>query len=171
MNGFKFDDNAKLKFLKELDKTGKIGLACQAAGISTTSWRTHARREPDFYEAVKHTIEVFNARRASILEQQALEGYREVVFGPNGERAYRRKYETQLRVLVLRASDKEMYDETSNVNVNVQGGAFIIPATLATDDWEKQFAENQAKFIPDSANPVFITEGHEQPVTRPRENE
>lgn len=179
LNCIKFDDNAKLKFLKTLEETGKIGLACQAAGISTGTWRGHAEREPDFYDAVKHTVEVFNARRAATLEQQAMKGFREVVFGPNGERAYRRRYETQLRVMVLRAADKEMYDETNNVNVNVNAGAFLVPATLNPDDWAKQFEEMQSRFIPDTNNPqhAILTEGHavkqgdNQPMHRPRENE
>lgn len=176
LNGIKFDDNAKLKFLKELDRTGKIGLACQVAGVSTTSWRTHARKDPKFLEAVEHTIKVFNESRAAQIEKQAIDGFREVIFGPNGEKAYRRRYETQLRVMVLKAADKELYADHSTVDVNVQGGAFIIPATLNPDDWEKQFAEQQARFIPDTAPNLFVTQGEEvpdelQPVKRPGKTE
>lgn len=171
MNLVKFDDNAKLTFLQTLDETGKLGLACEAAGITTSTWRQHAQKDPKFYEAVQHTIDVFNANRAAKLERQALNGSIEVVFGPNGERSERRRYETQLRVMILKAADRDAYEDRSNVNVNVSHGAFIIPATLNPDDWEKQFAEQQSNFIPDTATPSILTTGEEQPVKRPRENE
>lgn len=170
MNGVKFDDDAKLEFLKELDRTGKIGLACQAAGISHTTYLDHKDRDPKFLEAVEHTIAVFNAGRAAKIERQAIRGFKEVVFGPNGEREERRKYETQLRVMVLKAADRDMYEDKSHLQLGIAGGAFIIPATLAPDDWEKQFAEQQDKFIPDSIQGI-LTEGEEQPVTRPKANE
>ncbi len=175
LNNVKFDDNAKLRFLQELEESGKIGLACQAAGISTSAWRKHAQREPDFYDAVKHTIEVFNSNRAAKLERQAMNGFKEVIFGPNGERGERTRYETQLRVMILKAADKEMYRDESNVNVNVTGGAFIVPAMLSPDEWEKQFAEQQAGFIPDSqfGTAPVLTEGEtvDTPVKRPLSSE
>ncbi len=172
MNGIKFDDDAKLDFLKELDRTGKIGLACQAAGISHTTYIDHKDRDPKFLEAVEHTIKVFNAGRAAKIERQAIMGFKEVVFGPNGEREERRKFETQLRVMVLKAADREMYEDRTHLTLGVAGGAFIIPATLAPADWEAQFAEQQDKFIPDSAGPGHIlTQGEEQPVIRPKANE
>jgi hypothetical protein len=172
MNGLKFDDEAKLDFLRELDRSGKIGLACQAAGISYGTYADHKDRDPKFLEAVHHTIKVFNEGRASRLERQAMNGFKEVVIGPNGERDYRQKYETQLRVMVLRAADREMYEDRSTLQLGVAGGAFIIPATLAPADWEAQFAEQQDKFIPDSAGAGHIlTEGEEQPVMRPKANE
>lgn len=172
MNGVKFDDDAKLEFLKELEETGKIGLACQAAGISHSTYISHKDRDPKFLEAVEHTVKVFNENRAAKIEKQAIRGFREIVFGPNGEREYRRRYETQLRVMVLKAADREMYEDKTHLQLGVAGGAFIIPATLAPDDWEKQFAEQQEKFIPDStAKGYVLTEGEEQPVTRPKANE
>jgi len=172
MNGVKFDDEAKLEFLKELDRTGKIGLACQAAGISHTCYLEHKDRDPVFLEAVEHTVKVFNAGRAAKIERQAIMGFKEVVFGPNGEREERRKYETQLRVMVLKAADRDMYEDRSHLTLGVAGGAFIIPATLSPADWEAQFAEQQDKFIPDSNGQGHIlTEGEEQPVMRPKANE
>lgn len=172
MNGIKFDDDAKLEFLKELDRTGKIGLACQAAGISHTTYLDHKDRDPLFLEAVEHTVKVFNSNRAAKIERQAIMGFKEVVFGPNGEREERRKYETQLRVMVLKAADRDMYEDRSHLTLGVAGGAFIIPATLAPEDWEAQFAEQQDKFIPDSNGQGHIlTEGEEQPVSRPKANE
>lgn len=171
MNGLKFDDEAKLEFLKELDNTGKIGLACQAAGISYTTYADHKDRDPKFLEAVEHTIKVFNAGRAAKIERQAINGFKEVVFGPNGERDERRRYETQLRVMVLKAADRDMYEDKTHLQLGIAGGAFIIPATLAPDDWEAQFAEQQEKFIPDTAHNSILTEGEEQPVVRPKPNE
>lgn len=176
MNNVKFDDNAKLKFLQTLDETGKIGLACQAAGITNGTWIRHKNSDPDFLAAAEHTVRVFNERRAAKIEKQAINGFDEVIFGPNGERDVRKRYETQLRVLVLKASDKEMYQEKSQVDVNISGGAFIIPATLDNADWEKKFAEQSEKFVFDT-----VGTDHEQPQTaeaieaykvrRPRENE
>lgn len=176
MNNLKFDDNAKLEFLKALDKTGKIGLACQAAGITCKTWREHKLKDPKFFEAVEHTIEVFNQRRAATLEKQAMEGFDEVIFGPTGEKAYRKRYETQLRVLLLKASDRELYADKSQVDINISGGAFIIPATLKSDDWEKQFHEQQANFVFDTVGisrdqPSSAEEIEAYKVPRPRENE
>lgn len=158
MNLIKFDDDAKLEFLKELEESGKIGLACQAAGISYETWRKHGRLDPQFLEAVEHTIAVFNATRASKIEKQAIKGFKEVVFGPNGEKEYRTRYETQLRAMILKAADREQYEDKSQLNVNVQGGAFVVPPIMDPGEWEKQFTENQQKFVPLETEHEQLTE-------------
>lgn len=140
INSMSFDDAAKQRYIDSLIKYGKRNLAAAAAGCTERTVKKHMSVDPEFDEAVEHALGWHRENRAKRLELSAINGYEETIFGPNGECSTRKRYETQLRVMMLKGNDKDLYsDAPMDVNLAFKGGALIIPATLDATEWEKQF--------------------------------
>lgn len=141
-----FDDEKKAVFLGELHRTGKLSLACERAGVLYATYRKARQDDEDFDQACEHTKLVHDDTVVYRIEQAALQGNKEPIFGANGELGERVRFESGIRAMVLKAHDPERYGDKQQIDVNVQHGAVVVPAILSPDDWEAQFVENQAKF-------------------------
>lgn len=173
IHSLSFDDYAKQRYLLALQKHGKRHLAAAAGGVTDATVRKHLTIDPEFDEAVEHALGWHRENRARRLETEAINGYEETIFGPNGEEGTRKRYETQLRVMMLKGNDREMYTEQPlDVNVSFKGGALIIPATLDATEWERQFdVLREAAELPESASQRTSKEVRDadfEPVPAPR---
>lgn len=146
LRGVDFNDDVKQAFLASLQRYGKVGLACVDAGCSLGMYQLQREKDEEFREAVELTLMVFKDKRIHQLEAQAMSGHTEPIFGANGEVGERKRFESGLRAMILKAYAPEMYKDVQELNVNHKVGAVIVPAVLDPDDWEAQFVENQAKF-------------------------
>ncbi len=146
INANSLTDDKKQLFLMNLQKWGKKSLAAEAAGCTMNTIKKHLTVDPEFNEAFEHALAFHSENRARILEKQAMEGSVEPVFGSDGQVGERIRYETQLRVLIMRGNDKELYITKQEIDVKhtVTAGALVIPATLNSADWEAQFDEMRA---------------------------
>lgn len=147
INMIKMDDASKGRYLESIQKYGKKNLAAAASGVTEQTVKKHMSVDPEFSQAVEHSLGWHRDNRARKLEMQAINGYEETIIGGDGTIGSRKRYETQLRVLVLKSLDRELYGEQRQVDVNLAftGGALVIPATLNQADWEKQFDEMRAE--------------------------
>lgn len=173
INSMSFDDAAKQRYINSLIKYGKRNLAAAAAGVTERTVKKHMSVDPEFDEAVEHALGWHRENRAKRLELSALNGYEETIIGANGEMATRKRYETQLRVLMLKGNDKDLYsDAPMDVNLAFKGGALIIPATLNADEWEKQFdVLREASELPASASSRIseeVRDAEYEPVPTPK---
>ena len=138
-NNLKLDDAAKQRYLEKLSQTGKRGIAAAAAGVSSTTIHKHMSVDPEFMQAAEHAWDHYREQRVLAIENEALCGFEETIFSPTGVMATRRRYETQLRVMILKAYDPERYADKQQLDVNFKGGAVVIPMTPTGDEWDKQF--------------------------------
>lgn len=151
INLLKLDDKAKERYLVCLSKTGKRGMAAAAAGVHTTTITKHMSVDPEFMQAAEHAWDHYREQRVLNIENEALNGFEETIFSPTGEKATRRRYETQLRVMILKAYDPDKYADRQNIDVNFKGGAVVIPMTPTADEWDKQFeAHREHMALPDA---------------------
>ena len=157
----KLDDAAKQRYIETLAQTGKRGLAAAAAGVTGSTIQKHMKADPDFIEACEQAIDDYREQRVLMIENQALAGFEETIFSPTGEMATRQRYETQLRIMVLKAYDKETYTERKEIDVTFKGGAIVIPLPPSADDWDSMF-EGHGKKMGD-----LIAEGETVPVDIP----
>lgn len=170
INAVALDDDAKQRFLMSLQKWGKKSLAAEAAGCTMATIKRHCLVDPEFNEAYEHALEFHRENRARILESSAMEGSVEPVFGSDGQVGERIRYETQLRVMILKGSDRDMYEDRKSIDVKhslVQSGALVVPATLNSADWEAQFDEMRAvQELPEgvSTPQVSVVEAEFEPV-------
>jgi hypothetical protein len=139
----KFCDRLKAIYLEQIEKHGKRMLAALHAGVATTTVSEHMKCDPEFQEAFDAAYDKYRETRVRKLETQAMNGFEETIFGPTGERSTRRRYETQLRAMVLKAHAPEMYSEKSSVDLTLRSGVMLAPAMLAPDEWEAQFRKLQ----------------------------
>lgn len=158
VNNLKLDDTAKGRYLQKLAETGKRGIAAAAAGVDATTIRKHQTEDPEFLQACEAAWDEYREQRVLKIEQEAIDGFEETIFSPTGERGTRLRYETQLRVMVLKAYDPERYREKVEVDHNHIGGAIVIPLTPSSEEWEAQFNKAQETYqLPEA----ITVEGHE----------
>ena len=138
----KFCDRLKAIYLEEIEKHGKRTLAALKAGVATNTVLEHMKQDPEFQEAFDLAYDKYRESRVRKLEAQAMNGFEETIFGPTGERSTRKRYETQLRAMVLRAHGPE-YQEKSALDITVRSGVMLAPAILNPDEWEAQFKKLQ----------------------------
>jgi len=139
----KFDDRLKAVYLEEIRKSGKRAIAALKAGVSCKTVKEHMKQDPEFCEAFDHAYDEYREERVKRIEAQAMKGFEEVIFSPTGEKATRKRYESNLRAMVLRAYAPELYQEKSQVDITVKSGVLLIPATQSVEDWEPQFTAHQ----------------------------
>jgi hypothetical protein len=152
----KFCDRSKAIYLGEIRKHGKRALAALHANVNGTTVTRHMKEDPDFAEAFDQAYDEYRERRVRKLEAQAMNGFEETIFSPTGERATRKRFESNLRAMVLKAYAPELYQEKHSLDITVTTGIAVLPATLSNDEWEKQFEAKQAALpaLP-SAPPAF----------------
>jgi hypothetical protein len=148
----KFCDRLKAIYLEQIEKHGKRTLAALHAGVATNTVSEHMKNDPEFQEAFDAAYDKYREARVRKLETQAMNGFEETIFGPTGERSTRKRYETQLRAMVLRAHGPE-YQERTNIDLTVRSGVMLAPAILAPDEWEAQFKRLQeTQVLPESTD-------------------
>ena len=136
----KFDDKLKGKFLLFINEHGKKTLAARQCGISYPTYKDHLDNDPNFAEWVEIALEDRANRIVKQLESEALAGHEEEVYNKDGDVVGKRiKYETQLRVLLLKRFDSE-YKDRQEIDMNLQGsgGVLVAPAAMTPDEWVKQ---------------------------------
>ena len=131
----KFDDRAKEVYLDVLARTGRKGLAAEAAGVAPQTVNNHIDNDPDFAESVEIAHETYSNHVVSKIEREALEGHTQPIFDKDGrEIGEKRIFETQLRLAMLKRFDTA-YKERSEVDVNHGGGVLVAPAEMTPDEW------------------------------------
>lgn len=169
----KFCDRLKQIYLDEIKKHGKRALAALSAGVATNTVKRHLNDDPEFQAAYDAAYDEYREARVKRLERDAMRGFEETIFSPTGEKSTRRRYETQLRVMVLRALSPELYQDKSSLDITVRGGPMLVPAQLAPDEWEKQFvAQQQAMALPEGVERIpdaeFTSADVPDPASRPK---
>lgn len=147
VNNLKLDDEAKRRYLEKLSETGKRGIAAAAAGVDCSTIQKHMSVDPEFMQAAEAAWDHYREQRVLNIENEALNGFEETIFSPTGEMATRRRYETQLRVMMLKAYDPDRYADKQSIDVNFKGGAVVIPLTPSNEEWEKQFANHSDNYV------------------------
>lgn len=151
----KFCDRLKAIYLEEIRKSGKRALAALKAGVSVTTVKRQMKEDPEFCEAFDTAYDEYREARVKKLEAQAMNGFEETIFSPTGEKSTRRRYESNLRAMVLRAYAPELYQEKSALDITVRGGPMLVPAILDAGEWEKQFiAAQQAQALPEPTDSI-----------------
>lgn len=135
----KFDDKLKGQFLIHLSKHGKKTLAARQCDITYMTYKDHFDNDPEFAEWVEIALEERAHRIVNQLEEEAMSGHEEDIVNKDGDVVGTRiKYETQLRVLMLKRYDPE-YKDRQEIDMNVQGGGVLVaPAAMTPDEWVKQ---------------------------------
>jgi hypothetical protein len=153
INNLKLDDVAKERYLVALAETGKRGIAAAAAGVDCSTITKHMSVDPEFMQAAEVAWDHYREQRVLRIENEAINGFEETIFSPTGEKGTRKRYETQLRVMILKAYDPEKYgDKAQQLDVNFKGGAVVIPLTPTADEWDKQFeAHREYMALPEPA--------------------
>lgn len=162
----KFCDRLKAIYLAEFAKHGKRSLAAAHAGVCADTVNDHLNNDPVFHAAFNAAYDEYRQERARKLERQAMKGFKETIFSPTGEKSTRRRYETQLRVMVLKACEPDLYADKSQVDVTMRGGPMLVPAILVASEWEKQFEQfQQTRELPEAtSDDSAIMEGRLEPA-------
>lgn len=161
VNKLKLDDHAKQRYLEKLAQTGKRGIAAAAAGVDCQTIIKHMSVDPEFMQAAEVAWDHYREQRVLNIENEALNGFEETIFSPTGVMATRRRYETQLRVMILKAYDPEKYgDKSQSIDVNFKGGAVVIPMTPSPDEWDKQFEAHREHMALPAPTTHIDTEGY-----------
>jgi hypothetical protein len=145
----KFDDVAKENYLVALYETGQKGLAAEAAGVTTGTVINHIKGDPDFEEAVQGVLAMRSQTIIERLESEALEGHDEDVFNKDGDHiGTRKKYETQLRLAMLKRHDPA-YKDNYGINIHNTGegnvGVLVAPATMTVEQFTEAMAKQRDK--------------------------
>lgn len=135
----KFDAELRLRFLQLYSLCGQIQRSAQECGISPTTVRKLAKKDPDFAEAMAEALCDYKEAVERELVRRAVLGYDEPVYQKGEQVGTIRKHSDRLLELLIKKLDPS-YKEKAEVDVNVTGGVLAIPATESKDDWAKRNA-------------------------------
>ena len=116
------------RFLAALSLTRSQTIGCRTAGVSRMTVRAHRREDPDFDLQCCEAEEQATALLHDACWASALEGDIEPVYWQGIKVGHVRKFDSRLRIEMLRAHMPEKFkrDAKAQVNVNAQGGNVLV---------------------------------------------
>ena len=103
--------NWKNRFLAALDRTANIREACDLAGVSRSTVRTHRKEDPGFNELCLEALQNAYDRLEREAWRRAVEGYEEPVFYQGEKCGLVRRYSDRMLDSLLRANRPERFRE------------------------------------------------------------
>lgn len=154
MERIKFDDKAKGVFLEEYRKWGRMGESAAAAGVATSTVRSHIDSDEEFANALIMAEEEYREKLIGHHQDLVFNGTQKENFDRNGNLVSTETiYPIRLIELELKKHDSG-YRDKQEVQVNHTGGVLVAPAEMASiDDWEKRFSK--AKDVTPEAKAAF----------------
>ena len=108
----------KTRFISALEKTGVVGLAARAAGVSRQTVYTHIKKDEDFAAEFDRAVEDSADRLEAEAVRRAVEGVEEPVFGKleganagTGEVGTIRRYSDTLLIFMLKGRKPDVFRE------------------------------------------------------------
>ena len=102
-------------FLTTLERTGVIGVACEAAGISRQAAAKRRKRDPEFSEAWHEAEEAAIDRVEALALRIAADGYLVPVYRKRCLVGHYRAYDTRLMMFILRTRRRGIYGDAAEV--------------------------------------------------------
>jgi hypothetical protein len=150
----KFDDKRKAKYLEFMEMYGKKVLAAKLTGVAYSTVYYHMEHDPEFAETVETALDNRAERIVHMLEEQAINGYKQPIFSKSGEYLGEKTlYESNLRLAMLKRYDPAYKDgKGDGVVINNNTGAVVVPAGVPAEDWEKLYSDKaQGLYRPERA--------------------
>jgi len=152
---YKFDQDARERFLRSYEKTGLVFVSCQAAGVSEETVRAYTR------DNIENFADMYAEAKGRYRDSLEAEIHRRAVLGVE-EPIIGGKDRDEIVTYVQRYSDRLLefhakrhiaeYREKSQIELNVKSGVIALQAPSASaEEWE---AQNQ-----DAAAPERIGNG------------
>lgn len=134
-----------------LSKTGNVTKSCQMVGIKRpTVYRKH-RLDAAFRKRFEEAHAEGISRLEDVAIQRAAEGVSKPVFFQGGIVGFTQEYSDQLIQFLLQGN-KAKYRKSRDEELDPdgpRGGVLVVPAPLATDDWERAAMNSQVKLKED----------------------
>lgn len=140
--------STRKKFLKTLEKTGRVIESCEAAGISYDQIRHYMKSDSKFELECKLANQTYNEWLERRLEKRGVTGIEKPVFYAGNRVDAGKVIEVSDRCLIelLKSRMPEKYSEQrGKVDVNAgQGGVIVVNSTPETiDKWKKRFQKEK----------------------------
>jgi len=154
---YKFDDDARKRFLAFYEQHGLLYQAALAAGVCAQTVKNHLKDDEAFSAQFDEVKGRFRDRVEEEIHRRAIEGYDEyvtcgkgVVMDPNVPEGQPARILTQRRfsdrLLEFHAKRHiPEYRDKSTVDVNVTGGVLLIPAGMSAEEWKLKHGNNQGR--------------------------
>ena len=134
-----FDDSRKNIFLTAIAQHGRLGHAAEAAAVCVQTVRDHLQKDTDFADAHGEAIEQYRAKVMETAYKVGVEGVKEPIMGGRFKDqvvGYKTIYATNILAMELKRVERS-YRDQSTIDVNVNHGVLVAPATQPMEDWLK----------------------------------
>ena len=140
VNRIKFDDIQKQIYLDHLAANGLKGRAAKAAGVLGSTVIYHAKKDPEFAEAMAIAGEYYRDSFVDHAMTLAYEGIEVRKYNRNGELVEKRRdYPIKLIEMELKRVEPE-YRDKQELKVSGQMGVLVAPAQVSPTAWAEQAA-------------------------------
>lgn len=134
---YRFDEDARTRFLLNYMTSGKVYESARAAGVSEETVRHYAKHNiegfGDLYDEAKG---LFREKIESEIQRRAIEGVDEPIIGGKDRDevvTYVKRYSDRLLELLAKRHIPE-YRDKQQLDVNVSGGVMIVPGRAMTQE-------------------------------------
>lgn len=144
----RFTDDRKVQFLALLAEYGIKSKVCRAMNISTFVIYEHAKKDPEFAEAMERAMEYFTGQVEEAIFDRAVHGWEEPVFSQKLGRQIGtiRKFDNRLLELLAKRL-MPAYREKQQVEHNVSGGVLLVPDRPREQDWSEKHGGRQLEVV------------------------
>ncbi len=133
------------RFLWALQKTGKMGAACEIAGLARSSVYYSRKKLPIFDELYGSIIlfrqQVLLDKLEGAAVTRAVDGVEKGIWYKGDLVGTEKQYSDGLLTTLLKANDPDKYRERSQVDhsgdVGIGMNLLVVPAVQSVDDWSK----------------------------------
>ncbi len=138
----KVTDEHKQLYCDRLMVHGKKGLAAVEIGVHYNTIREHIKADPEFASDVDEALRMRSQLVVDRLEEDALNGSQQLHYDKETGAliSEQTKYETPLRLAMLRRHDPEYVDK-KEMDVTHRGGVLVVPGRLTMESWSQLFEE------------------------------
>lgn len=148
----KFTPEVVTSILNSIARCGVISQALQAHGLSATGWLRFKSTRPQIEDLVKKAMAVYADRIESAIHTRAIEGWLEPVYFMGTVVGFKRKFSDSLLELHAKRHIKE-YRDKSSLDVQVSGGALVVPAPAMDADAWLEDAQSRKRVTNTAATP------------------
>jgi len=139
----KFDDDAKLIFLRAFAEHGRMTEAAFAANVTGACVNNHLKIDPDFLAAFQEAKAIYRDKFIKHAQNLMFDGVDEPILGGRFKDevvAHKRVYPLNLIAMEMRRVEPE-YKERTEVDMTVNGGVLVVPPRISPSEWAEKYGK------------------------------
>lgn len=142
---YKFDEDARQRFLDHLSKTGRVYDSAKVAGVNPATVYIYCDANPEYAEAIEQAKHAFRDLVTAEVFRRGVSGVTEPVYQQGEKVGSKQVYSDAMLTMLAKRYEPE-FRERSQIDLNHKGGVLVVGQQAKTDaEWHEQYGDLKAE--------------------------